>query len=103
MTSGSGKPLGAAVDLVELVERVAGTVPGARGDSQYRIYVYLKPGAVDTLYNSKEFKRDRDNTVFQIGYPINFRQQGGVPSIQISVARTGRRADIRQILPAGLP
>jgi hypothetical protein len=94
MTSGSGKPFGTALDLIELVERVAGNVPGARGDSQYRIYVYLKPGAVDKLYNSKEFKRDRDNTVFHIGYPINFRQQGGVPSIQFSVARTGRRADI---------
>jgi hypothetical protein len=94
MTSGSGKPYGVALDLIELVERVAGTVPGTRGDSQYRIYVYLKPGAVDKLYNCREFKRDRDNTVFHIGYPINFRQQGGAPSIQISVARTGQRADI---------
>ena len=94
LTSGSGKSYGTALDLVDLVERVAGNIPGARGDSQYRIYVYLKPGAVDKLYNSKEFKRDRDNTLFHIGYPINFRQQGGVPSIQISVARTGRRADI---------
>ena len=94
LTSGSGKAYGNALDLVELVERVAGTLPGARGDSQYRIYVYFKPGAVDKLYNSREFKRDRDNTVFHIGYPINFRQQGGVPSIQISVARTGRRGDI---------
>src|SRR6476620_10872016 len=34
MTSGSGKPFGTALDLIELVERVAGNVPGARGDSQ---------------------------------------------------------------------
>jgi hypothetical protein len=94
LTSGSGKPYGTALDLVELVERVAGEVRGERGDAQYRVYVYLKPGAVDRLYNSREFKRTHDNTVFHIGYPINFRQQGGVPSIQISVARTGRRADI---------
>jgi hypothetical protein len=94
LTSGSGKPYGTALDLVEMVERVAGSVPGARGDSQFRVYVYLKPEAVDKLYNCREFKRAHDNTVFHIGYPINFRQQGGVPSIQISVARTGRRADI---------
>lgn len=94
LTSGSGKPYGTALDLVDMVERASGSVPGARGDSQYRIYVYLKPGAVDKLYNCKEFKRAHDNTVYHIGYPINFRQQGGVPSIQISVARTGRRADI---------
>ncbi|MCU0245705.1 MAG: hypothetical protein MUC42_03975, partial [Bryobacter sp.] len=94
LTSGSGKPYGTALDLIEMVERVAGNVPGARGDSQFRIYVYLKPGAVDKLYNSREFKRERDNTVYHIGFPINFRQQGGVPSIQFSIARTGRRADI---------
>jgi hypothetical protein len=94
LTSGTGKPMGTALDLVDLVERVAGQVQGARGDSQFRVYVYLKPDAVDKLYNCREFKRVHDNTVFHIGYPINFRQSGGVPSIQISVARTGRRADI---------
>ena len=88
------KPMGTALDLVDFVERVSGRVPGTRGDHQFRLYVYLKPGALNRLYTAKEFRRGRDNTVFHIGYPINFRQQGGVPSIQFSIARTGRRADI---------
>jgi hypothetical protein len=94
LTSKNGKPMGTALDLVDLVERVAGQVPGNRGDEQFRIYVYLKPNSINVLYSAKEFERVRDNTVYHIGYPINFRQQGGVPSIQISLARTGKRADI---------
>ncbi len=94
LTSKDGKHLGRAIDLIDVVERVSGQVPETRGDRQFRIYVYLKPGAVNKLYAAKEFERSHDNTVYHIGYPINFRQQGGVPSVQISVARTGRRADI---------
>ncbi|MBI4893385.1 MAG: hypothetical protein HY821_22380 [Acidobacteria bacterium] len=94
LTSKDGKPLGYAIDLVDVIERVAGQVPATRGDRQFRVYVYLKPGAVNKLYSAREFVRTHDNTVYHIGYPINFRQQGGVPSVQFSVARTGRRADI---------
>lgn len=94
LTSKDGKAMGTALDLVDVVERVSGQVPEARGDRQFRVYVFLKPGAVNKLYQAKEFERGHDNTVYHIGYPMNFRQQGGVPSIQISVARTGRRADV---------
>ena len=94
LTSKDGKPMGTALDLVDVVERVSGHVPDTRGDRQFRIYVYLKPGAVNRLYAAREFERQHDNTVYHIGYPLNFRQQGGVPSIQISVTRTGKRADI---------
>jgi hypothetical protein len=94
LTSKDGKSLGTALDLIELVERFSGQVPDTRGDRQFRVYVYLKPSALNILYQAKEFERGRDNTVYHLGYPINFRQQGGVPSVQISVARTGRRADI---------
>jgi len=38
--------------------------------------------------------RDRDNTVFHHGYPLNYRQEGGAPSIQVSVAKDTRHADI---------
>lgn len=89
-----GKPLGTAFDLVDMVESVNGQVAGARGDHQFRLYVKLKPDALRKLYASKEFMRTSDNTVFHIGYPINFRLLGGDPSIQFSVVRTGRRADI---------
>jgi len=94
LTGPKGAPLGTALDLVELVEGVHGHVPDARGDHQFRVYVKLKPDALSKLYRSREFRRTGDNTIYHIGYPINFRQQGGAPSIQFSVTRTGRRADI---------
>lgn len=94
LTGPKGAPLGTALDLIELVEGVHGHVPDARGDHQFRVYVKLKPDALSRLYRSREFRRTGDNTIYHIGYPINFRQQGGAPSIQFSVTRTGRRADI---------
>ena len=36
----------------------------------------------------------RDNSVYHKGYPTNYREQGGDPSVQISIAPDGRRADI---------
>jgi hypothetical protein len=95
LTDGStGASLGDALQVVKLVESVHGEINRARGDQQYRIYVLLNDNALDLLYRSKEFKRVGDNTVYHLGYPINFRQQGGAPSIQISVTRTGYRGDI---------
>ncbi len=58
------------------------------------MYVLLKDGTIDQLNRSREFKREGDNTVYHHGYPVNYRQQGGAPSIQISIALDGRRADI---------
>ena len=81
LSAEGGKPLGTALDLVQLPESVHGKIPEARGDHQFRMYVLLKKNALDTLYKSREFKRTRDNTHYHIGYPINFRQQGGAPSI----------------------
>ncbi len=94
LTDENGQSLGTALDLVEMVEAVHGRIPHTSGDNQFRVYVLLKKDAVDRLYASREFRRRGDNTVFHIGYPLNFRQEGGAPSIQFSVARTGRRADI---------
>ena len=67
----------------------------------------LVSGALDTLARSKEFKRGVDNAVYHQGYPISYRGQTGVPSVQFSVALDGRRADIdvdyrRSIFPVGL-
>ena len=94
LTDEAGVSLGTALDLVERLETVRGKVKGAGGDRQFRMYCVLKVDAIETLKRSLEFKRWTDNTVFHKGYPINYRQQGGVPSIQISIARDGRRADI---------
>ena len=83
-----------ALALIEHVESISGQIPGASGDHQFRIYVRLIPDALNTLARSQEFKRGVDNTVFHKGYPTNYRAQGGTPSIQISIAADGRRADI---------
>jgi hypothetical protein len=94
LSDGSGAPLGDSLSLVERVESIRGEVAGASGDRQFRLYVRLVEGALDTLERSKEFRRGADNAVYHKGFPRNYRQQGGVPSIQISVATDGRRADV---------
>ena len=94
LSDDSGAALGTALDLVQTMETVKGKVKGASGDQQFRMYAILTDDAVEILDASREFKRKADNTVFHRGYPRNYRQQGGVPSIQISIVRDGRRADI---------
>jgi hypothetical protein len=94
LTSKEGQPMGNALDVVQGIETINGKVPQARGDLQFRMYVVLKPDAVQTLKDSREFFRDRDNTVYHHGYPMNYRQGGTAPTIQISVAKDGRHADI---------
>ncbi len=79
---------------MQAIETINGKVPKARGDLQFRVYVVLKSAALQTLKDSTEFFRDRDNTVYHHGYPLNWRQDGGAPSIQISMAPDGRHADI---------
>jgi len=94
LTDKSGKSMGSALNLVQSIESINGKVPRARGDLQFRIYVVLKPDALQKLKASNEFFRDRDNTVFHHGYPLNYREGGGAPSIQVSIARDTRHADI---------
>ena len=94
LTDESGQSLGTALDLVDYMETVQGKIRGERGDRQFRMYAVLKPSARKTLKKSQEFKRASDNTIYHKGYPVNFRQSGTVPSIQISMARAGNRADI---------
>ena len=93
LTDTSGQAMGTALDLVQGIEAINGKVPKARGDLQFRMYAMLKPGALPELKESKEFFRDRDNTVYHYGYPVNYRQEG-IPSIQISMTKDGRHADI---------
>jgi len=94
LTDASGKGLGDALALVEHIDGVRGKILGTSGDHQFRMYVRLKEGALDTLARSQQFQRRADNTVFHKGYPINFRGQGGPPSIQVSAALDRRQADI---------
>ncbi len=94
LTDKSGQSMGNALELVQSIETINGKVPKARGDLQFRMYVILRPDALQRLKESTEFFRDRDNTVYHHGYPLNYRQDGGAPSIQISMANDGRHADI---------
>jgi hypothetical protein len=94
LTNKGGQSLGTALDLVDVLDDVAGEEEGARGDRQFRVYIYLKPEAQKTLEESQEFKRERDNTHYHMGFPICYRLLAGPPSIQCSLSRDGKRADI---------
>ena len=58
------------------------------------MYVRLTAEARDRLERSREFKRAADNSIYHKGYPLNYREQGGTPSIQVSIALDGRQADV---------
>ena len=94
LTDRSGASLGDALTLVDRVDSIRGEVAGAASDRQFRIYVRLVPDAVDILERSQQFRRGMDNSFYHKGYPINYRAQGGVPSIQISIALDRRHSDI---------
>ena len=104
LTDESSQSLGTALDLIDYMETVKGKVKGQRGDLQFRLYAVLKPDAKEILIKSQEFKRSADNTIYHKGYPLNYRQTGKIPSIQISMAREGYRADIDvDYRPSGFP
>ncbi len=94
MTDSHGKSLGRAIDLVDAVDQVMGEESGASGDQQFRLYVYLKPDAVDVLSRSQEFFRDKENTGYHKGFPICFRLKNGPPSIQFSISRDHKLSDV---------
>ncbi len=94
LTDAAGKSLGRAIDLVEAVDEVLGQESGVGNDRQFRLYVYLKPNAVDILSRSQEFFRDKDNTVYHAGFPVCFRLKNGPPSIQFSISRDHKLSDI---------
>jgi hypothetical protein len=94
LTDAEGRDLGHGLSLVARIDRVAGQETGVRGDQQFRLYVDLRPDAYDRIQASREFYRDKDNTVFHKGYPVNYRLGGRFPSIQISMTPEHTRADI---------
>ena len=94
MTDSQGKSLGRAIDLVDAVDQVMGEESGAGGDMQFRLYVYLKPTAVDVLSHSQEFLHDKDNAVYHKGFPICYRLKDGPPSIQFSISRDHKLSDV---------
>ncbi|HJS74073.1 MAG TPA: hypothetical protein VJ921_07300, partial [Vicinamibacteria bacterium] len=93
MSDQNGEPLGRAIDLVTGIERIAGQYYGRAGDQQFRLYVYLKDGAREVLEKSSGFELTEINTVYHVGYPYSYRQEG-LPSIQFSISEGGDKADI---------
>jgi hypothetical protein len=94
LTDASGSKLGSAIQIIDKLETVHGAIAGTRGDDQFRIYVQLKPGALEMLDRSQEFRRMADNGVYHKGYPICYRSLPVVPSIQVSATRDKTRADL---------
>ena len=94
LTDTSGQAFGDGLTIIERIDTVKGEVAGASGDRQFRIYVRLAPNGRELLDRSREFKRHLDNSIYHKGYPINYRQERGTPSIQVSIALDGRQADI---------
>lgn len=94
LTNPAGKQFGSAIDLVDSIDSIAGEEQGKGSDEQFRLYVNLKPGAIDKLDVSREFVHGKNNTVFHKGFPINYRQKGTVPTLQFSIATDHVKADI---------
>jgi hypothetical protein len=94
LTDENGEDLGTAFDLIEGLERIAGQYSGRGGDQQFRLYVNLRPDGEDILERSTQFLFGHENTVYHVGYPRSYRQEGDVPNMQFSVSEDGRRGDI---------
>lgn len=94
LTDANGKEIGLAIDIVESIDQIAGEIPGKGGDEQFRLYVDLKPEAINLLDVSREFVHGKNNTVFHKGFPINYRQKGSTPTLQFSIATDRIKADI---------
>ena len=108
LTDASGQKFGDGLALIERVDTVKGEVSGASSDRQFRMYVRLTANAREMLERSREFKRGVDNAVYHKGYPLNYREQRGTPSIQVSIAhgrssgRYRRRLSIARASPVML-
>ena len=76
------------------IDRISGHQHGRQGDEQFRVYVRLREGARETLEKSRQFARSRENTVYHVGFPVDFRQAGKMPTLQISMSEDGTKADI---------
>ena len=94
LTNEKGQSLGLAIDVVDALDQVLGEEAGAGGDRKFRMYVYLKPNAIDVLSSSREFFHDKDNTIYHKGFPICYRLKNGPPSIQFSITNDERMSDI---------
>ena len=94
LTDEQGNEFAVTLDVVDQLQAIHGRIEGAGGDEQFRIYITLKPNAVEMLNKSREFARGADNTVYHKGYPLNYRHQVAPPSMQISISKDEKNADV---------
>jgi RHS repeat-associated protein len=106
LVDSKGNSMGNALQQVAGVSRIAGETPGSsKGDDQFRIFVDLKPGAVETFGKSQGFEPSSNKVLglFQIyhqGFPDSFRQTrregviGMEAGVQPSYNRNTLRSDI---------
>lgn len=99
--SKTGQSLGIALNLITEIERIAGYeqlryTDTIQGDEQFRLYVKLKPQALETLSKARELGAGINLQILGLheGYPKSYRLKGIKPSIQISTTRDGSQADI---------
>jgi len=94
LTDADGKSLGKGIDLLTGIERIAGQYYGRQGDEQFRLYCEVRPDTREILERAQEFSFGEENTVYHVGYPYSYRQDGKVPNMQFSLSEDGLRADI---------
>ena len=94
LTDQQGNSLGTALDRVVKVERIAGQYYGRGGDEQFRVYFEIHPDTQEVLEKSREFFRDKDNTVYHAGFPVSYRQVGKPPTMQFSMSEDNTQADV---------
>ena len=94
LTDASGQQFGDGLTLIERVDSIKGEVSGTPSDRQFRIYVRLVRDARAMMERSREFRRRMDNSIYHKGYPLNYREQRGTPSIQVSIALDDLHADV---------
>jgi hypothetical protein len=79
LVDSEGNSMGNALQQVAGVTKIAGEVPGAGGDKQFRLYADLKPGAIENFGNAQGFEPSSNKVLglFQVyhhGFPDSYCQ-----------------------------
>jgi hypothetical protein len=69
LTSQDGRSLGTALDLIDILDDIAGEEQGARGDRQFRVYVYLNQMPKDAGREPGVQARTRQ-IYYHMGFPF---------------------------------
>lgn len=99
-----GEVLGNALQLIAGATGIAGEIPGAGGDQQFRVFADLKAGAIEGFRSNPDFKASRNKhgplQLYHHGFPDSFRQDrfknraGYEAGLQPSYDRKKLKSDI---------